>query len=317
MYNSLISVIVTTRNEEKNIDNCLKSVIYQTYKNIEIIVVDNDSTDKTKEIAEKYTGLVYNKGYERSAQRNYGVNVAHGEWILYIDADMILSPCVVDSCIKEVEKDKSIVGLNIPEIIIGKSFWCKVRRFERNFYYGTLIDGFRFIKKSSFIEAKGFDETMSGPEDWDFDRKLSNIGKVRVLENPELYYNHSSDVMLEDNLKKWTDEFKLFLYERGIKHSSKCKNVLFHNESDFNLWRYLSKKNYYAKGFDVYINKWGENDPIIKKQFGISYRYFRVFVENGKWRRLIIHPILTFGMYLLRCMVGIIYLKNKINKKNL
>ncbi len=53
--NPLVSVTITTKNEEKNIENCLKSILEQSYKNIEIIVVDNNSTDKTKEIALKYT----------------------------------------------------------------------------------------------------------------------------------------------------------------------------------------------------------------------------------------------------------------------
>lgn len=48
-----VSIVITTKNEEKNIDNCLKSILNQSYKNIEIIVVDNYSTNKTKEIVKK------------------------------------------------------------------------------------------------------------------------------------------------------------------------------------------------------------------------------------------------------------------------
>jgi len=101
----IVSVIITTRNEEKNIENCLKSIKEQTYpqEEIEIIVVDNNSTDRTKEIVARYTenpsgngfafhGVkVYNFGPERSAQRNFGVQEAEGKYILYLDTDMILS----------------------------------------------------------------------------------------------------------------------------------------------------------------------------------------------------------------------------------
>ena len=68
-----VSVIVTTKNEEKNIENCLRSIKAQTYpqEKIEIIVVDNNSTDKTKEIGKRYTERVYNFGPERSAQRKF------------------------------------------------------------------------------------------------------------------------------------------------------------------------------------------------------------------------------------------------------
>ncbi len=71
----LVSVIVTTKNEEKNIANCLKSIKGQSYpqEKIQIIVVDNNSSDSTTKIAKRFTDKVYNKGPERSAQRNYGI----------------------------------------------------------------------------------------------------------------------------------------------------------------------------------------------------------------------------------------------------
>ncbi|MBE7445756.1 MAG: glycosyltransferase family 2 protein [Planctomycetia bacterium] len=102
----LVSVIVTTKNEERNIGHCMKSIKFQSYENREIIVIDNFSTDKTKEIALKYINKVYDKGPERSAQRNFGmINIAKGKYVMFVDADMILSPRLVESCVKEMEKD--------------------------------------------------------------------------------------------------------------------------------------------------------------------------------------------------------------------
>lgn len=95
---TLVSVIITTRNEEKNIERCLKSIKAQSYplEEIEIIVVDNNSVDKTKDIAYKCTAKVYDFGPERSAQRNYGVGKSEGKYILYLDADMNLSEKVIE-----------------------------------------------------------------------------------------------------------------------------------------------------------------------------------------------------------------------------
>ncbi|MDD5606665.1 MAG: glycosyltransferase family 2 protein, partial [Candidatus Pacebacteria bacterium] len=60
--------------------------------------------------------------------------------------------------------------------------------------------------------------------------------------------------------------------------------------------------------------KWGKDDPDIEKQFGLWYRYFWVFLEDGKLKKLLAHPVLTGGMYFLRVMVGINYILEKIVK---
>src|SRR5690554_5923098 len=91
----MVSVVITTRNEERNLRNCLLSVRAQSYpqERIEIIVVDNNSTDRTVEIAREFTPQVFTMGPERSAQRNHGIiEKARGDVVLYLDADMILAP---------------------------------------------------------------------------------------------------------------------------------------------------------------------------------------------------------------------------------
>lgn len=266
----LVSVIITTKNEEKNIPNCLESIKNQSYKNIEVILVDNFSVDKTVNLAEKYRVTIYFKGNERSAQRNYGAKVAKGEYLLYLDADMILeSTTLIQDCVAKCRND-NVDALYVPEKIVGTGFWIKVRDFERSFYTGTVIDAVRFIRTSLFLKVEGFDETLIGPEDWDFDRKIRNVGRTEI-----------ADVSL-------------------------C-----HNEGHFNMKRYLEKKGYYTDGIQRYIDKWGEEDPETAKQTGSRYRLFGVFVENGKWRNLIKHPLLTVGMYFLRLRVAIKYVENR------
>jgi glycosyltransferase involved in cell wall biosynthesis len=265
----LISIIITTKNEEGNIGNCLESVLAQSYpaENIEIIVVDNNSTDKTKEIALKYTEKVFSRGPERSAQKNFGVERSRGEWFVHLDADMVLSENAVKRCVEKVSRDKNIIALYIPEIVSGENFFSKVRRFERSFYDGTVIDAARFIQKDKFLLIGGFDEKMYACEDWDLDKRLKKLGKFGII-----------------------------------------KSSLFHNEEEFSLKKYLAKKEYYSKNLDVYIEKWGKDDPDVKKQFGCRYRFFGVFIESGKWKKILRHPILALGMYFLRFLVGVKFL---------
>lgn len=296
----LVSIIITTRNEEANIKNCLDSILSQSYPKdkMEIIVVDNNSTDKTKEIAEgfceRFTPLnlkVFNWGPERSAQRNFGVEKSNGEYFLYLDADMTLSENVISDCVTKINQNTKIIALYISEIVTGTKFWSKVRRFERSFYDGTAIDCVRFVKKEAFQKVSGFDENLTGPEDWDFDKKIRNlVGVYPVAHNggtgacPDNCSNNLSGVAL-------------------------IKTPIYHNEAEFNVKKYINKKGYYAKKFDEYIAKWGENDPDIKKQFGIYYRFFGFFVQKGGWKKIVAHPILTVGMYGLRLIVGVKFLK--------
>ncbi|KKQ46243.1 MAG: Glycosyl transferase family 2 [Candidatus Moranbacteria bacterium GW2011_GWC2_37_8] len=276
----LVSVIITTKNEEKNIENCLKSIKDQSYSQdlLEIIVVDNKSDDKTKEIALQYTDKVFDKGPERSAQRNFGVEKASGEYFMYLDADMILHKDVINDCVEKISvipveagiQLNNTVALYVSEIVMGDKFFSKVRRFERSFYDATVVDCARFIRKSSFQQVAGFDENLTGPEDWDLDKKLRNIGHIGLITTP-----------------------------------------IYHNEAEFDLGKYLSKKGYYAKKFDEYIEKWGKDDEDLKKQFGLYYRFFGIFTEKGKWKKMIAHPFLTFGMYFLRGLVGLKFITRK------
>ena len=265
----VVSVIITTKNEEKNIENCLRSIKGQTFANIELIVVDNFSEDRTVEIAKKYTTKVYFKGPERSSQRNYGAQVASGEYLLYLDADMILSPTVIEDCVEKCEIDR-IDALYVPERIVGEGFWIKVRDFERSFYTGTVVDAVRFIRKNLFERVEGFDESLIGPEDWDFDRRIRKIGRTGIIDA-----------------------------------------ALYHNEGSFNMKRYLKKKNYYTDGIKNYVRKWGSTDQETMKQTGVWYRLMGVFVEKGKWKKLVRHPIFTIAMYGLRLRVALTYLLSR------
>ena len=302
----LVSVVITTRNEEKNLENCLISIKSQSYKNIEIIVVDNFSSDKTLVIAKRYTDKVSLLGPERSAQRNHGmIDMSVGEYVIYIDADMILSPILIASCVTTIWGNKEIIALHVPEIILGKGYFSRVRRFERYFYDGTVVDGARFFSRARFIDVGGFDAELfrnGSGEDWDLDKKIKEIGKIGFVKEVERIEFQGNWVLKE------------FIEDRGIYYNSKYTGI-YHNEADFKLIPYFKKKLYYSQGFEGYIKKWGKKDKDILKQFGIYYRYFVVFTENDKWKKLISRVDLLLGLYFLRIMVGFIYIFRKINKK--
>lgn len=284
----LVSVVVTTKNEENNIEKCLNSIKNQSWKNIELIVVDNYSTDRTLELANQYTDRLFSLGPERSAQRNFGIiEASSGEYSIYIDADMTLSHCLIEACVHKIQ-DCDAIGLYVDEKIYGDNLFCKMRNFERSFYGGTPIDGVRFFKRDAFKEAGGFDDNLfrvGSGEDWDLDKKLKKYGKLEILKNPYGLQKNSID-----------------------ETSMEVEACLIHDESNIGLMKHYQKKLYYTKGFAGYIKKWGRQDPDIKKQFGIRYRYWIVFTENGKWKKIVSHPILFMLLYFHKFIHGCLFI---------
>jgi len=192
--NPPVSVIVTTKNEEGSIERLLKSIKKQTYKNIEIIVVDNNSNDKTKEISRKYTNKVFNFGPERSSQRNYGVRKSKGKYLLILDADMELSKSVIEECVETIKKDNENGEIVIPERSIAETYWEKVKAFERSFYNlqgDSATDAARFFSRVAFNKAGGYDETITGPEDWDLPEVISKLGyKTKRIKSVICHYEN-------------------------------------------------------------------------------------------------------------------------------
>ena len=111
-----VSVVIPVYNEEKQINNCLYSLMEQEEKPDEIIVVDNNCTDKTVEIVKKYKGIkiIKEKKQGMTPARNAGFNKAENEIIAKCDADTILPPDWINNIKKDFFQDSSIIGISMP-----------------------------------------------------------------------------------------------------------------------------------------------------------------------------------------------------------
>jgi len=177
MKKPLVSVIIPAWNSAAFIVACLESLKKQTYKNMEIIVVDNNSSDDTVKLAKDYTDKVYRRGPERSAQVNYGARMAKGKYLYRVDSDFVLEPAVITQCVQMCEKE-NLDGIAVHNTSAeGLGFWAEVRKYERNTYIDdNLIVAVRFFTKESWKKINGFDETLYGPEDYDFHNRFVSAG---------------------------------------------------------------------------------------------------------------------------------------------
>jgi glycosyltransferase involved in cell wall biosynthesis len=173
-----VSVVVPTRDVARTLAACLRSVRAQDHQPIELVVVDNASSDDTVEIAQEYADVVLSAGPERSAQRNLGVATATGDWVLWIDADMLLRPDVVSSALAAADRTGA-GAVSIPETTVGGGFWTACRALERSCYLDdpSLFNP-RLLRRDLLLGVGGFDESMSGPEDADLRLRLEQAGVV-------------------------------------------------------------------------------------------------------------------------------------------
>jgi glycosyltransferase involved in cell wall biosynthesis len=160
-----VSVVVPTKDVGRTLRRCLESVRAQDHRPIELVVVDNFSTDDTFEIAQEFADVAVQLGPERSAQRNAAIERSTGEWILYIDADMVLEPDVVASAVAAALADRAD-GVFVPEDSFGPGFWTACRALEGRCCAGEpMIEAPRLIHRRVFEATGGFVADVAGQED--------------------------------------------------------------------------------------------------------------------------------------------------------
>jgi glycosyltransferase involved in cell wall biosynthesis len=179
----MISAIVITKDEEKMIEDCLKSLDFCE----EIIVLDSGSNDKTVEICKKYTDRIYqNKFSDFASTRNEAAKHAAGIWILYIDADERISS-KLKMKIAEVIKDEEYSGYEIKRNNNFLGVWMKRGGWEDEYLL-------RLMRKDKLKKWFGHLHETAEVE-----------GKIGKIEEPILHFSHRDLSSMVEKTIKWSD----------------------------------------------------------------------------------------------------------------
>ena len=203
-----ISVVVPCYNQAQYLEECLQSVLDQTYRNWECIIVNDGSPDHTEEIAKKWTEkdsrfkYLYKENGGLSSARNAGIEMAKGEWILPLDADDKIGNQYLELAEKEFEKDYTVIYCEA-ELFgneIGK--WHLPEFSLENLAKKNCIFCSAFYKKEDWKKVNGYDINMIyGLEDYEFwISLLKNKNTVKKLPQTLFYYRVKENSMLT-NLK--------------------------------------------------------------------------------------------------------------------
>jgi glycosyltransferase involved in cell wall biosynthesis len=182
----MLSVIIPTLNEENYLPLLLDSLSQQTYRNFEIIVADAGSKDRTAKIAADAGCLVVDGGMP-GVGRNNGARAARGEWLLFLDSDVILPPHFLQAVMDGVQSRRLDVATCAVQPLNARRS-DKVLHGVVNAYFKATqkfwphAPGFCIIARKEVHDAiKGFDEKIKFAEDQDYVLKASKIGRFAYI----------------------------------------------------------------------------------------------------------------------------------------
>lgn len=282
MNNPLISVIIPVYNVEAHLRKCLDSIINQTYKNLEIIIINDGSTDNSpficSEFAKMDNRIIYKSRENRgvSATRNEGIELARGEYFSFIDSDDYLEPDTYEYLIGII-KEKKVDAVNYEHYITYSNYEKQHKIAEKD--YGNfdcrdsqyqLVYNVAFACNKLFskkiIEGLKFDESILRGEDSLFARlAFSKADNVWFDSRPLYHYVQSDDSAVRGSFRKSQltaiklyDIYNKFYSEKFPELLPKCianLNILIVSLY-FDMWNdkvnYRTEQRQVKKVFDKY-----------------------------------------------------------------
>lgn len=246
--NPLVSIIIPVYNTKPYLGRCIQSVVHQTYKNLEILLIDDGSTDGSSGLCDRFEEqyanihVVHLENSGVSAARNRGLDIAQGEFILFIDSDDSVSLNYVESFVRLIYDADLIIGV-IEDIYID----------ENSFVYKQKIRNY-FSKQSGFLQQEYYNllELLRGP--------VIKLYKKKIIDKYHLRF--------DENLSVAEDQVFNFSYYCCIKSyviEPKC------------IYRYYHRKN--SNSLTLSVNKKTLEDEIFK--LNMEYKFLKTYNINN------------------------------------
>jgi glycosyltransferase involved in cell wall biosynthesis len=188
----MISVLIPAFNAENYIGEAIESVLRQTYKDFEVIVVDDGSSDETRQMIEGFSGRVqyhYQENSGAGTARNCGVSLSCGNFLAFLDADDIWAENKLELQMREFQMDSSLEAVFGMMRQVFQKDWQK-KTCESDFSADELIKGYTqgtmLVKRESFVRVGMFSEenTIGEFVDWLLRAKEANL-RMKLL--PDLF----------------------------------------------------------------------------------------------------------------------------------
>lgn len=313
----LVSIVIPIYNVEKYIDKCICSVKNQTYKNLEIILVNDGSPDNCKEIIENYSKLdsrikIINKNNGGlSDARNAGLNLATGDYICFIDGDDYVELDMVEQSINKLNKSNSDVlifsfyneDVDLYENIIERNI-VELNQNDPNSMLAIVGYAWNKMYKTSYIKSNKFlfEKGLSLVEDVVFNENIiENTNKIDYINKPlyhyisrmrttlaKQYYDDSYNLIKKGFNSRKNIMFKLFGINKKLKEIMAesyingirycCSNMFFYKNSLSFKDKYTNLKNILNDNETIDQIKFYRDKTLFDKLIKISIKYRQVFL---------------------------------------
>lgn len=294
MSDKPVSVILTTYNRINTIQRAVDSILNQTYTNIELIIVDDHSTDGTFELISELYGeddrilyIINETNMGPSAARNTGVNAAHGEWIAFHDSDDVWHPDKLEKQMSFAEKAGSEVGMIYCQFMWywsdgSTSIWppenISMKYKSGDILMHVLISPLcstqtMLIRKQYFQEMGGFATDIHSLEDYEFSIRFSKKYQVLLYNEPLVKVYETANSVGKQNDEKirvqclimqaYKDDFEKYglreLKMRKVWNEAKSYGNINILEDNIELW---GKDEVYLNTFTTLENERHNTSPL-------------------------------------------------------
>ncbi len=199
---ALVSVIIPSYNHAKYLGYALESVLAQVFSNWEAIVINDGSTDNTREVVAQFTDpricYIYQKNQGLAAARNSGICAAQGKYLSFLDADDLWEPEFLERCVAALERDLTIAGVHTYTYFIdeeGRTLpttgGC---RTDTGLFADRILEGGFFpvhsvLVRTSIVHQVGlYDPKLTSLEDWDLWLRISKQHSIKDIPVPLVRY---------------------------------------------------------------------------------------------------------------------------------
>jgi len=294
-----VSVIIPTYNRSQFVCETVESVLSQTYKDFEIIVIDDGSTDGTKDVLAHYSDqikYIYQQNQGVGAARNKGITEARGEYLAFIDDDDLWLPEKLEKQVEYMDNhpDVAFVSTGTYVIDVDGNDVAKWQKYEssRQTFESLVEDNFIFnltvlLRKNCFENVGGFDTRLAISQDYDLWLRLAKRYKFAYLDFYSAKYREHAQGISKNTDLRLKNRFAIFNKKELFGDLTRVQKRIRHAKIYYKFaGEYLKGREYhktalmYVKSLLHFplVGKFYWPKESLKMRFSLPYRILKVYI---------------------------------------